>query len=194
MARIREFNEEQALEKARNIFWQKGYTATSMKDLVDGLGISRSSMYETFGDKEALFYKSLEAYKKEQSAFMFEKFEQVESPLQAISNMFTFIINDSVADKERKGCFMVNSTVELSPSNKQVNTLTCDNTAQMEKTFAHWLEIGQQKGEINKKHTPKQQAKFVFNAIVGMRVAAKNGTDKKSLSDIAALTLSAIVK
>ncbi len=192
MARIREFNEVQVLEKARDIFWKKGYNATSMKDLVDGLGISRSSMYETYGDKEALFYKALEAYKIDEADSMVEMLMKSKTPLKEIQNVFSYTINSSIADKDKKGCFMVNTVVELSPTNKKVGGLTCANTKQLENAFAHLLEVGQEKGEINRRHTPKQQAKFIYNSIIGMRVAAKNGADKKSLSDIATLTLAAI--
>lgn len=192
MTRTKIFDTDQALEKARDIFWTKGYNATSMSDLVNGLGISRSSMYNAFGDKEALFYASLEGYQKENSTALIELFKHSKSPLAAIRNLFTLTINDSVADKQNKGCFIVNAAVELAPHDDKVKNIACTNTQIIERALAHQLEIGQEMGEVNRKYTAKQQSKFLFNAITGMRVAAKNGMDKKSLSDIAALTLAAI--
>ena len=71
MARTKDFDEDEVLTKAMNLFWLNGYNGTSMQDLVDGLGISRSSLYDTFGDKRSLFLKTLENYKKNLFVFQF---------------------------------------------------------------------------------------------------------------------------
>ena len=68
MARTKDFDEDEVLDKAMYLFWNQGYNGTSMQDLVDGLGISRSSLYDTFGDKHSLFIKTLENYKKNASS------------------------------------------------------------------------------------------------------------------------------
>src|SRR6201995_145682 len=68
MARTKDFDEDEVLLKAMHLFWLKGYNGTSMQDLGDGLGISRSSMYDTFGDKHTLFLRSLENYRQGMTA------------------------------------------------------------------------------------------------------------------------------
>ncbi len=64
MARTKDFDEQEVLKKAVCLFWNKGYNATSMQDLVDQLGISRSSLYDTYGDKHTLYLKALEEYQQ----------------------------------------------------------------------------------------------------------------------------------
>src|SRR5579864_8708626 len=111
MARTKDFNETEVLAKAIKLFWQKGYNGTSMQDLVDGLGISRSSMYDTFGDKHTLFIRSLENYRKMATNEMKGIVDSAPTAKEAIRRMFEYTIAELLSDKQHKGCFLVNAGV-----------------------------------------------------------------------------------
>lgn len=191
MARTKEFDKEQVLKKAMDLFWSKGYNATSMQDLVDGLGISRSSMYDTFGDKEALFCEALSSYKKHQSASICDAFSNIPSPLQAIKTIFGGVITQSVND-ENKGCFLVNSATELSSNNEKVRDLVCQNTEEVVNTLTLGIKKGQDLGEIKTTTEARQLAYFIYNTMTGIQVGLRAGIDKQTLSDIVAVAISAI--
>lgn len=192
MARNKEFNQEETLQKAMTVFWAKGYSATSMQDLVDGLGISRSSMYDTYGDKEALFYAALENYARRELKVLSSVFMDAESPLQGIQNLLSGIVTESIADTMHKGCFIVNAIGELPVCNAKVKTLVNGTLDKMTDEVATMIDAGQKAGQINTTHTPAQWAAFITNTIAGLRVAARGGADVKSLTDIAAVTISVL--
>src|ERR1700743_1113257 len=103
MARTKDFDENEVLQKAMNLFWYKGYNGTSMQDLVDGLGISRSSLYDTFGDKHALFMRALENYQVITSQNLRAIVANSATTKQAISKILGNIVKELVADEEHKG-------------------------------------------------------------------------------------------
>src|ERR1700753_1582272 len=109
MARTKDFDEDEVLKKAVNLFWLKGYNATSMQDLVDGLGISRSSLYDTYGDKHTLFIKALEAYKAQSAGSMCGIVSNMDSAKEAIRQLFDFTTKQLLSDEQHKGCFLVNA-------------------------------------------------------------------------------------
>lgn len=192
MARTKEFDKEEVLEKAIGIFWAKGFNATSMQDLVDGLGISRSSLYDTFGDKESLFYAALNTYTSKYQAIMVQDIINAPSPLTVIKSFFSNQIAQSVNDSEHKGCLIVNTATELAANSSKANEFVCENVDIVVNAFAQAIEKGQQMGEITKANSPLQLARFLFNASIGMRVSARTGTDGKILSDIASITIASL--
>jgi TetR/AcrR family transcriptional repressor of nem operon len=103
MARTKDFDEDDVLEKAVELFWRKGYNATSMQDLVDGLGISRSSLYDTFGDKHTLYIRALEKYKALGSGQMCSIVSNAASAKEAIRKLLELAIGEASADEQRKG-------------------------------------------------------------------------------------------
>src|ERR1700678_2090825 len=115
MARPREFEENTALEAAIGCFWQHGFEATSMRDLSASMGLSAPSIYNAFGDKQALFVRALEHYLDRSTRMRLRRLETSLAPKEAIHQFFDEIIERSVGDQERKGCFLVNSALEMAP-------------------------------------------------------------------------------
>src|SRR5579859_4715883 len=149
MARTKDFDEDEVLQKAMNLFWHKGYNGTSMQDLVDGLGISRSSMYDTFGDKHTLFMRSLENYKKIATAEMKTIVDNAPTAKAAIRRMFEYTVTELLRDDQHKGCFLVNAGVEMAPHDTEVNKMLCENDRQLEHYFNEAIKKGQSSGEIS---------------------------------------------
>ncbi|SDQ00819.1 transcriptional regulator, TetR family [Mucilaginibacter sp. OK268] len=189
MARTKEFDENEVLNKAVDLFWLKGYNGTSMQDLVDGLGISRSSLYDTYGDKHTLFIKALECYQCTASA----KISQIAgSDLPAkeiIKQILEFIADELLGDYSRKGCFMVNAEVEVAPHDEVVKQMICRNDQQVEDIFYRVIKKGQENGEISKAQDTRAIARSISNTVKGMQVTAKSTTEKAVFDDIIRLTL-----
>jgi TetR/AcrR family transcriptional regulator, transcriptional repressor for nem operon len=192
MARTKDFDEDEVLAKAVSLFWYKGYNGTSMQDLVDGLGISRSSLYDTYGDKHTLFIKALESYKESATGKMCDIVTNAVSAKEAIKRLLEITTMDLVGDCEHKGCFMTNATVEVAPHDKEVSDIVCQNDQQVEDAFYKAIEKGQMSGEITSKQDARALARFIINNVKGMRVSAKSTTDKGIFDDIIKLTLSAL--
>src|ERR1700744_103190 len=155
MARTKDFDENEVLMKAMNLFWYKGYNGTSMQDLVDGLGISRSSMYDTFGDKHALFIRALENYKKIASEEMRVIVDNASSAKDATRKMLEYTVAELLRDDQHRGCFMVNAAIEMAPHDQQINTMLCENDRQLEGYFNEAIKKGQENGEISTRKDSK---------------------------------------
>src|SRR5215510_2442875 len=119
MARPREFDKEAVLEAASNAFWLQGYEATSTRDLTDCTGLSPSSLYAAFGDKRTLFREALDHYLVILRERMF-RLEAGPSPASAITGFFDEVIARSLGDKLQRGCLMVNSALESSPRDPEI--------------------------------------------------------------------------
>jgi TetR/AcrR family transcriptional repressor of nem operon len=193
MARTKDFDENEVLTKAIQLFWYKGYNATSMQDLVDALGISRSSLYDTYTDKHTLFVKALESYQNTGAGKIQEIIDNSGSAKETIKKLLEFATNELLCDKQQKGCFMVNAEVEVAPHDAEVNNLVCKNDQQMEEVFYQVIQKGKDSGEIKNQQDARALARFIFNAVKGIRVTAKSTTDKTVFDDIIALTISALI-
>jgi TetR/AcrR family transcriptional regulator, transcriptional repressor for nem operon len=192
MARTKVFDEEVVLNKAVNLFWEKGYNGTSAQDLVDELEISRSSLYDTYGDKYQLFKNSLLQYRKKFAGSMIEMIDKSVDFEKTIKDVFQYVVTESLQEKFSKGCFMVNSAVELAPHNSEIAQIVNANMQDVEDALFRIIKKGQDTGQFSKKNTARSLARFVFNAISGLRVASKSGADKKVFDDIVKVTLSAL--
>ncbi|TDW48667.1 TetR family transcriptional regulator [Flavobacterium sp. 270] len=183
MARTKEFNEDQALDKAIEIFWHKGYNGTSAQDLVTYLGLSRSSLYDTFGDKQQLFAKSLKRYQQQGQDHVIELLENSENVKNTFQDIFKQAVVESLEDRITKGCFMVNSAVELAMHDTEIAKVVTDNQKVMEEVFYKAVKKGQEQGHISTKMEARLLARFIFNNYSGIRVLARAGEKDKQVYD-----------
>ncbi|WP_022830457.1 TetR/AcrR family transcriptional regulator [Mucilaginibacter oryzae] len=192
MARTKDFDEEEVLRKAICIFWNKGYNGTSMQDLVDGLGISRSSMYDTFTDKHTLYVKSLERYQKAADEQVCNLIKSAPGAKAAIKRLLELTVNDLIGDDQQKGCFMVNAEIELASHDDCVKDVICRSVQQMEEAFYMAIVKGQQSGEIQTRQDARALARFISNTIKGLQVSAKSIKERAFFDDIIKTTLSVL--
>jgi len=183
MARTKEFNEDQALDKAIEIFWHKGYNGTSAQDLVTHLSLSRSSLYDTFGDKQKLFVKSLQRYQQQNEESLKLLFENAENIKTALTEIFKQAVVESLQDRITKGCFMVNSAVELAMHDPEIGKIVHDNQKSVEEVFYQAIKKGQESGQISDKQEARSLARFIFNNYSGIRVLARAGERDKQVYD-----------
>ncbi|MBE8726970.1 TetR/AcrR family transcriptional regulator [Flavobacterium hungaricum] len=183
MARTKEFNEDKVLDKAVEIFWHKGYNGTSAQDLVTHLGLSRSSLYDTFGDKQKLFVTALKRYQKQGQDAVIKLLEESEDVKEAFTQIFKQAVLESLEDRITKGCFMVNSSVELAMHDEEIAKIVSDNRQTMEDVFLKAVKKGQEAGQISTKLDALTLARFVFNNYSGIRVLARAGEKNKQVYD-----------
>jgi TetR/AcrR family transcriptional repressor of nem operon len=120
MARPKEFNPDDAIEKAMQVFWHKGYEATSMEDLLNAMDLNRGSLYDTFGDKRQLFLKVLDRYC---TTFIGSKFSLLDQPgpaLQTVRQFINGMIEGGLAQAQHRRCLSANPAMELSPHEKVI--------------------------------------------------------------------------
>ena len=189
MARTKDFDEHEVLNKAICLFWHKGYNGTSMQDLVDGLGISRSSLYDTYGDKHTLYLKALESYERSAGSELNRILSGAKSAKEKLKELMEWVVYNLVNDKDHKGCFMVNAKIETAATDPDVYTVVCRSEQQVVDAFYKTIKTGQDKGEITNKQDAHALARFIVNTINGMRVSAKSTTDRSFFDDIISTTL-----
>jgi TetR/AcrR family transcriptional regulator, transcriptional repressor for nem operon len=192
MPRIKAFEETEIIEKAKNLFQTKGYEATSMQDLVDTLGISRSSLYDTFGDKHELYLKTLQSYCDSNAYKLAEDALSTDDPLEFIQAIFDSVVYSSKMDKDKKGCYVVNTMVEFGTTNPSITSIISSSNTTFEKALEKLIVKAQQQKQIPAQKNAKQIAKFLFTTICGMRVNAKADTSAKELKQIGEMALSVL--
>lgn len=193
MARPKNFNEQEVLDKAVDIFWCRGYEATSVQDLVTGLGINRFSLYETFGDKHQLFLRALKEYGQRAQLSRCALLRQQRPASELVRELLESTVRDTLADGKACGCFMVNSTAELAPHDPEVAQLVAANQQHFEQEITAVLTRGQAEGDIAKAHSPQVLASFLFNTISGLKVSGKSGAEAPALHGVATVALSALL-
>ncbi|HKG05496.1 MAG TPA: TetR/AcrR family transcriptional regulator [Pedobacter sp.] len=184
MARVKEFDEDLVLDKAVALFWTKGYNGTSAQDLVDHLGISRSSLYSTYGDKRTLFLKALQSYREKNSAAFLKLVKDSDNAVEAIKKIFKALIEESLDHKIPGGCFMVNSAVELAPQDMEIADIVRGDAKEAEVALSMAIQKGKDSGQFSNPNSAQSLARFLFNNISGMRVAARSGAGRDVLDDI----------
>jgi TetR/AcrR family transcriptional regulator, transcriptional repressor for nem operon len=192
MARTREFDEEVILQKAVELFWHKGYNATTAQDLVEGLGISRSSLYDTFGDKRNLFIRSLQKYSKEMMQSLNQMNAKTDDANYLIQLIFESALSNSLNNKLAKGCFTINTAIELAPHDSEIAGIVNQCLLDTEDLLFKTIENGQKTGIFNSKENPRKLARFLMNTITGIRVASKSNADKEVLDDIIGVAMSVL--
>ena len=188
------FNEEEALQKATDLFWLKGYNGTSMDELTKVTGLSRSSIYNSFGTKHDLFILCLNHYKQNQYKALTLSLHRSDSSLNKIQLLFRLAIDDLTRDKDKKGCLIVNTTAELANLEDKISTFVKKNMEDFENLFQQLIKEGQQAGEINKSVSSLAVARHLYNCLVGLKIIAQTTNDKKILEDIAKVSLSVLQK
>jgi TetR/AcrR family transcriptional regulator, transcriptional repressor for nem operon len=181
MPKVKLFNETEALENAKNVFWQKGFNATSMQDLVSGMQISRQSLYDTYGNKEALFLQCLNKYQQESNNNVCQNLNYTGNLKQTLLNFFNAIVDDIVGDKTQKGCFMLNTLIEVVPENKAAKTVVKKNYDKLEAELINLFDKAKQKEKYSSVFNANELATHFITLLHGMRLIGKIKKDKQSL-------------
>jgi TetR/AcrR family transcriptional repressor of nem operon len=192
MPRQKEFDYDEKLKEARNLFWKKGYNATSLNDLVDTLKINRSSLYLTYGSKHDLFLKALVHYITQKNQEYSEAASKYEDPLQAIENVLWSVVD--IIIKDDKSCLATNSVFELARIDKQVNKLLRQQTLTAVAIFEKLLEKAKNKGMLKQHTDPLALAHFLIANITSIWKTHILFGDKKLTRQMTEMLIASIPK
>ena len=188
MGRQFEFNREETLTKAMHVFWQKGYKATSIKDLVEEMGIQPGSIYNTFGDKHSLFIAAIKHYGDVVTTNALKTLNSEGSPTENIRRFFNEIIYRPI-DKQCRGCLIVNTVVELSLHDDESVGVVNEILQKIEKAFYNCVKKATEVGEISKEKDIKALSRYLASSTHGLLVTGKSKVSREELEDIVKLVL-----
>ncbi|QJX47975.1 TetR/AcrR family transcriptional regulator [Hymenobacter taeanensis] len=194
MARPAKYDRDVMLEKALDLFWTRGYEATSVQDLLTGLDIHRGTLYDSFGDKHTLYLEVLDFYQKKVGAKLLTILQQPGSKKAAIQALFQTMVNNFATDNGRRGCLYTNATMELSLCDEQVAAKVALSQQQLGQGLLKALQEAQAAGEIPSRSPQELQvlAAFLLNNLQGLRVLARTHENVRELHQIAKLALAAL--
>lgn len=191
MARKKQFEEQQILTKATNLFWKQGFHATSIQDLVNYLKINRASLYDTFGGKEELFNKALENYRNQNKEAIKIFFKNQTSIKEGLKNLFLLAITGE-KNVQENGCFVINCMTELIPNNSNMLEIAIQNKEEFEGFFVEYLKKGVENGEISSQKNIESIASFLFMFYSGLKVVGKTNPSKEELEKTIEVGLSVL--
>lgn len=169
----KDFDIDAALADAMGEFWEKGYEATSISDLTKAMKINKGSLYNAFGGKKELFIQAVSKYSRENLQASLKELEQMEDPLESINSLFEGLVAESMADEKKRGCFLVNTAVELPNQTDDVRLIITAAFDDLERFFARRIVEGQTNGSILTSLDPQEMAKSLLTQVVGFRVLAR---------------------
>src|SRR5271155_62686 len=168
LARPREFDETAVVDAAIQCFWAKGFEATSVRDLSDEMGITGASLYNAFGDKRALYRRALDLYIAESFVKRARGIERTLPPREAIGAFFREIIERSLKDRQRKGCMLVNSALEMAPHDREFQKIVADILVEVEMFFRRLVQAGQRNGSVSRSEPADDLARLLLGALLGI--------------------------
>ena len=172
MARNVEFNRNEVLENAMETFWRRGYSMTSIPNLVEATKLNPGSIYAAFNSKEGLFLETLNIYGQRSLNTLQQTIAEADSPLTGIKNFFTALAS-KCTDDEPRGCLLVNTLLELSSHNPTIQAQANKHLKAIEAELYNALKEAQKTGELPKSADPKALSKYLMVNIWGLRVLAK---------------------
>jgi len=179
------FDESDVIDRAMQIFWEKGYAATSITDITDATGIKRGSLYNAFEGKHDLFLKSILKYEGQRWRKLLGQLQNIDDPREAISMLFDRTVQDSLSDPEKKGCLLVNTSLHYSQHEDDVKEIVSEafkeRTAFIEKS----IKRGQERGVIPATVEPRPTTRALIAMLVGIRVLGRGAFGKAALQQIA---------
>ena len=184
MARPREFDEETVLEAATQRFWNNGFEATSMRDLADHTGMTTPSLYNAFGDKRDIYRLVLDRYVRRALDSCAATFGGDDSPLRALERYFDALIEEALADALQKGCFVVNTALEVAPHDADFRALVTNVFGQIEKYLRDCIVSGQSDGSIRTRLPAADMARLFLGATLGIRVLARTSLERELLTGV----------
>ena len=192
MARPIEFDREEVLQKAIGVFWQKGYSATSVKNLVEATGLQPGSIYSAFGDKRGLFLAAIDGYFEGMKRKILSILHADQPAIVRIEIFFNRLVSDSIIDDQRKGCFLVNTLLEIPVDDLEINSRIQSMFRWVENEFRSVLIEHMASGELDIKQSPEALARFLVAGIYGLRVFNKTQPDVLALKSIVENLLSVL--
>lgn len=178
------FDIEEALDRATEVFWKKGYEAASMADLIQAMGINKGSLYNAFGSKKKLFDRALARYDQKRRAAVLAELREHPDALEAINAFFDGVIDEAREDPRNLGCFVVNTAQDLPNQPPEVMQTVRESLSEIELFFLDMIERGKSEGRISKDVETKPTAQALLSVVMGLRVLSRGAVGIPALESI----------
>jgi TetR/AcrR family transcriptional repressor of nem operon len=188
VARTKGFDEREALRKILSLFWEKGYFQSSMEDILKAGGISKQSIYDTYGNKKDLFLKTLVLYREETVALIEDQVKQ----RLAKGGSTLDIIHDLVFHQDGRGCLAINSMLEFRDTDADVKCEIDSLLAFTKEIIKALISVGQERGEITSLMSGEHITEVLMNARTGFQVGQDYKMSPEELNNIANWTIDLI--
>ena len=182
MARPASFDRDEKLKEAMRLFWRQGYEATSVQDLVDHLGLNRSSLYNAFGGKHDLYLEALDHYRRAGRRALQQHLREAPTPIAGIRHAFEAVA--AQATERQWGCFVANAAVECAPRDPDTEARAADTFEEMRALFREAVEQAQAAGTIASTRDPEALGRSLTNAFYGLHLTAKTNPPPSVVDDI----------
>ncbi|MGH0029555.1 MAG: TetR/AcrR family transcriptional regulator [Myxococcota bacterium] len=179
--RPRSFDKRDALERAMRLFWRQGYEKTALSELLDEMGISRQSLYDTFGNKRSLFVQSIEYYRDEHLAQALGLLAREGSPIGNVRAAVRFFERLALGEQ---GCLVANAMVEVAPHDEEIAELLSETLGLLQTSIRLALERAQRSGELSQGKSPLQLSRALTSAVLGLAVTGKLRPGRSALRDV----------
>ena len=192
MVRTRTFDPSAALKQAVELFASKGYSETSMEDIVKATGVSRYGIYGTFGNKRELFEQALDRYADSMGKQAFLRLLEPGASIDHIRRIFQERVEDMCCQEENKGCLFIHTAMELAPQDDDLRDVLLKFMRRMGKLFAVGLDSAKERGEVRGDLDVKAAGELLTSTMFGLAVLGRSGFQRETLDDIVENTLSAM--
>lgn len=192
MARPQEFDTNQALKSAMLVFWSKGYEATSLADILTATGLSKSSLYATFGDKRSLFLAAFEAFRNERMKHLDRILNDGQPARLSLERFFREVVAHVAGPADQCGSMTINQAVELAPHDVGVQKLVAEDFQAVEDAFTKTIGRGLADGSIGSREEPRKLARFLVVGLGGLEVMARAKSERVRLDDAVAVMMAAL--
>lgn len=192
MPRTPEFKREDVIEAATAVFWDRGYSQTSVADLVAATGLQPGSLYGAFGSKKGIYLEVLDAYHR---AFMRRIAREQRHDAGALAGLISILedmIDDAATGRDRRGCLAVNGLLEMSRHDTDIARRLAAQNARTRAALAGLVRTAQAQRDIDPGRDADEVAAFLLNNLWGLRVMCRSGADRDILTGVAAGILAGV--
>ena len=174
------------------LFWTKGYAATSLEELLETMGLSKSSFYQTFQSKHHVFERSIDRYRRLVETTLWDRLAHAKSGLTFIEETLGSVGREARGAGRPRGCLFMNSASEFAQRDPAIDKLVREGVSRLTELFEAAVIRAQQEGGIPAKRNPRTLAQYLVNSLSGLNALAKAGMDTKSLSGIVSVVQTAL--
>ena len=192
IGRPRNFDSEQALDAAMQVFWSKGYEATSLQDLIETMKISKSSFYQTFKSKHQLFQNCLHYYQDSFISDLSDSFQQAKTGRSFIENIFKAMPNKAKSSCDRRGCLILNCISEFSQRDPVIAKVTSKGIKQITNILLSAVKRAQHEKDITSNIKPLPLARYLLSSMNGLTTMIKAGASPTEVKEVTQVVLSAL--